>query len=165
LGTFLPSYRPGLKVRESSHKKFYFFDPGVARASAGLLGESMDSISEGFALETLILNELRIYKEIHGKHSKIFFYNVPGSDDIDFVIETRKKTIQSPGSFISIEVKASQRWRSEFEVSSRTLQARSGKSCERILGVYLGHERLKFKDFDVLPLSEFISDLYNHKII
>lgn len=34
LGHWLPSWRPGLKVREAAHPKFYWFDPSVARASA-----------------------------------------------------------------------------------------------------------------------------------
>jgi uncharacterized protein len=35
LGHFLPAWRPGLKVREAVHPKFYWFDPGVARAAGG----------------------------------------------------------------------------------------------------------------------------------
>ncbi|MCK5595193.1 ATP-binding protein, partial [bacterium] len=33
LGHFLPAYRPKLKVREQTHPKFHWFDPGVARAA------------------------------------------------------------------------------------------------------------------------------------
>jgi len=32
LGRFLPAWRVGVKVREAAHPKFYWFDPGVARA-------------------------------------------------------------------------------------------------------------------------------------
>ena len=50
LGDFLPAYRPGAKVRESTHARFYWFDPGVARAAAGLLFEPVDRLWLGGAL-------------------------------------------------------------------------------------------------------------------
>ncbi len=60
LGHFLPAYRPGAKVREQSHPKFYWFDSGVARAAAGLLFDPADRVWKGSSLETLILHELKV---------------------------------------------------------------------------------------------------------
>jgi hypothetical protein len=42
VGQFLPAYRPHVKVRERAQPKFYWFDPGVARAAAGLLFDPVD---------------------------------------------------------------------------------------------------------------------------
>jgi len=42
LGYRLPAFRPGVKVREQTHSKFYWFDPGVARAAAGYTFEPKD---------------------------------------------------------------------------------------------------------------------------
>ena len=57
LGHFLPAYRPNLKVREQTHPKFYWFDPGVARAAAGLVFDPVDRLWMGIALENLIYHE------------------------------------------------------------------------------------------------------------
>lgn len=167
LGTTVPAFRPGFKAREATHGKFYYFDPGVARAAAGLIREPLeeDGMARGFALETLVLNELRIRNETSRHERKISFYGVPGSEEIDFIVETRKKTIDRPGRFVTIEVKASKRWRSEFEAPSRSLQARSAKSCEAMLGVYLGKDELSSNGFRVLPVQKFADLLQTGKLI
>ncbi len=56
LAHFLPAYRPNLKVRERAGPKLYWFDPGVARAAAGLLFDPVDRIWKGTALETVIFH-------------------------------------------------------------------------------------------------------------
>ena len=53
LGYFLPAYRPRAKVREQLRSKFYWFDPGVARAAAGLVYDPIDRLWKGVALESL----------------------------------------------------------------------------------------------------------------
>jgi predicted AAA+ superfamily ATPase len=58
LGHFLRAYRPNVKVREQTHPKFYWFDPGVAMAAAGLLFEPVDRLWKGTALENMIYHEL-----------------------------------------------------------------------------------------------------------
>ena len=47
LGHFLPAYRPNVKVREQTRPKVYWFDPGVARAAAGLLFDPADRFWKG----------------------------------------------------------------------------------------------------------------------
>ena len=163
-GMTLPSFRPGFKVREVSHSKFYYFDPGVARAAAGLIREPLDALTKGFALETLVLNELRIYNEVSRRERNISFYGVTGSDEIDFIVETQKKTIDRPGQFVSIECKASERWNSDYEKHSRSLYERSKKSHKKMLGVYLGKEELRFGDFHVLPLKIFVEKLHKKEL-
>ncbi|HRZ39347.1 MAG TPA: AAA family ATPase, partial [Candidatus Paceibacterota bacterium] len=64
LGHFLPAWRPGAKVREAAHPKFYWFDPGVARAAAGWLRDPVDRLWLGTALETLVFHGLRVHNEI-----------------------------------------------------------------------------------------------------
>ncbi len=74
LARLLPAYRPQVKVREQAHPKLYWFDAGVARAAAGLLRDPIDSVWRGFALETVILHELRTYNHNAGKERPIAFY-------------------------------------------------------------------------------------------
>lgn len=160
VGSFLPSYRPGFKVREAAHPKFYWFDAAVARIAAGLTWQDVDALWKGYALEALILQEIRAYLEITRQRMNIFYYATPGVGEIDFIVETRPKTSGRPQQFVSIEVKLTQRWRRDFEAPSRALMARSSRSHRKMVGVYLGAERLTFDNFEVLPLFDFISALY-----
>ena len=59
VGIWLPAWRERAKVKEVASPKFYFFDPGVARALAGRVREPVEAAERGFLLETLVLHELR----------------------------------------------------------------------------------------------------------
>jgi len=71
LGHFLPAYRPNVKVREQTHPKFYWFDPGVARAAAGLVFDPVDRLWMGTALENLIYHELRVYNQARNRNRQL----------------------------------------------------------------------------------------------
>jgi len=114
--------------------------------------------------ETLILNEMRIYKELSRKRYGIFYYGTPGAGEIDFLIETRPKSVGRKPEFLTIEVKHSTRWKREYETPSRQLKEFSEGAHKRMCGVYLGNEVLKFGDFDVLPFPAFIELLFSGKI-
>jgi uncharacterized protein len=96
VGHTLPAWRPGLKVREAAQPKFYWFDPGVARAAAGLLRDPADRTWQGASLETLIYHELRVYNEISRKQRQIFYYRTPAAVEVDFIIETARRRPGSP---------------------------------------------------------------------
>lgn len=165
LGFKLPSYRPGFKVREVDHAKFYWFDPGVARVASGQDPEDIDSLGKGFAFETLILNELHVYLEVRRAKKNIFYYATPGAGEIDFIVETRKKTLQRPAEFVSIEVKYSHKWKRDFEAPSRALKKFAGSSHKKMLGVYAGTEVLSYEDFDIYPVRAFVEKLHQGELI
>jgi predicted AAA+ superfamily ATPase len=160
LGHFLPAYRPQVKVRERAHPKFYWFDLGVARAAAGMLRDPLDSVWRGFALETLVFHELRTFNHVSEKERPIAFYRTPAGSEIDFVIETRRRTQLAPPRVVCVEVKAASRWKREWEEPMRSLARSEGISVGRMLGVYLGKESLTFDAVTVLPLEEFLRRLH-----
>ena len=164
IGFRLMPYRPGFKVREVGHPKFYWFDPGVARVSAQIDSHDFGSLEMGSALETLVLNELRIYQEYSRKLKPIFYYATPGAGEIDFVIELRPKTINHSSEFITLEIKVSSKWKSEFEAPTRALKKFAGNQHKKMFGIYLGTDRLSKNGFEVYPLMEFIKDLFAGKI-
>lgn len=163
LGSRLMPYRPGCKVRESEHPKFYWFDPGVARVCAQIQADDFGGTAMGSALETLVLNELRIYQECTGKRNPIYYYGTPGGE-IDFLIELRPKTMNRPAEFITTEVKTSQHWKSESEWSSRALKEVAKENHKKMFGIYLGSQRLTKQGFEVYPLMEFVHSLFEGKI-
>jgi predicted AAA+ superfamily ATPase len=164
VATRLPAFQPGARVRETAHPKFYWFDPGVARAAAGLLDDPLDSTWSGYALETWLLHELLVYNETQRRHREIYYYQTGAGVEVDFVVETRKKTLSSPAEVVLIEAKLTDRWRPEHDKHLRDIAGSANFKVKACIGVYLGKQRLRREGVDVYPLSELIAALYDGKI-
>jgi predicted AAA+ superfamily ATPase len=160
LGHFLPAYRPNLKVREQAHPKFYWFDPGVARAAAGLIFEPVDRLWMGTALENLIDHELRVYNHIQNRNRPIYFYRSGSGSEIDFVIETQKRRPNSMAHIVCLEVKVAKKWDRKWERPMRSLSKDPRIHVDKMLGVYLGERAYLFEGIEVLPLSVFLERLH-----
>ncbi|MBC8401451.1 MAG: ATP-binding protein [Candidatus Marinimicrobia bacterium] len=161
LGHFLPSYQPNLKVRERTAPKFYWFDPGVARAAAGMIYEPVDQYSKGFALETLIFHELRVYNENFNRFRPIRYYRTAAGVEIDFVIETKRRTSHKAPHIICIEVKLASKWNRRWENAMRDLDQRQNINVDRMIGIYMGKQTYHFDGVDVYPVKVFLEKLYN----
>ena len=164
VGHSLPAYQPRLKVREQTHPKYYWFDPGVARAAAGLLHDPLDRAWLGFALETLIYHELRIFNEVGRRHRSITYYATASGTEIDFVIETRQGRPRSPAHVVCIEVKLAEKWDRRWERAMRDLRARPGIVVDRMIGVYTGPRSYHYDGLDVLPVEDFLRQLHDGRV-
>lgn len=164
LGYWLRAYRPKIKLREGVRPKFYWFDPGVARAAAGFGQYPLDSLWLGRALETLIFHELRVYNHISKKNYAISFYRTANNMEIDFIIETTKIHQASKPRIVCIEVKYAKKWNRKWETPSRQLKKTDTIDIDKMLGVYMGKEKYYFKDFTVLPVNDFLTLLHRGEI-
>lgn len=160
VGYFLPAWRPGLKVRETMQPKFYWFDPGVARASAGLLRDPADRSWQGISLETLIYHELRVYNEVSRKQRPLYYYRTPAGVEVDFIVETAHRRPQSHPRVVALEVKRSTHWDRTWEKPMRSLSGTPGVTVERMFGVYCGTRTYQFDELKVLPVGDFINALF-----
>ena len=164
VGHFLPAWRPGLKVREAAQPKFYWFDPGVARAAAGLLRDPVDRLWHGTALETLLYHELRVYNEISGKHRRITYYRTPAGVEVDFVIETARRKQNSPSRVVTIEIKRAERWNRAWDKPMRGLADTPGIKVDRMIGVYCGSRSYMFDGIRVWPVGDFVKALFSGEV-
>lgn len=160
LGHFLRAYRPNVKVREQTHPKFYWFDPGVARAAAGLLFEPVDRLWKGTALENMIYHELRVYNHTQNKNRQISFYRTGSGVEIDFVIETLKQQASSNAHIICLEVKMAEKWDRSWERPMRSLSKFGRIHVDRMIGIYTGKRVYHFDGIDVLPVEDFLKRLH-----
>lgn len=160
VGHFLPAWRPGVKVREAAHPKYYWFDPGVARAAAGLLRDPAERVWLGTALETLIFHELRVHNELSRQHRPLAYYRTPAGVEVDFIVETRKRQAGKPAHLVAIEVKLAEKWNTAWEKPLRDLAAQPGLKVERAFGIYTGRRRYEYVDLTVLPVTEFLQALH-----
>ncbi len=164
VGFRLPAWRPRIKARESAHPKFYWFDPGVARAAAGLLRDSVDSAWLSKALETWLIHEVRSYNLYSLRQRRLFYYALPSELEIDLIVETQKALSSRSSEIVGLEFKLSKKWRREWEKPLRDLAASKKARIKRMIGVYTGSERLTFDDFEVLPVADFLSELHAGRI-
>lgn len=164
LGHFLPAYRPNVKVREQAHPKFYWFDPGVARAAAGLLFDPVDRIWQGSALETLVYQELRTFNQVHNRNRGIYFYRTGSQAEIDFVIETKKAQHSSEPHVVCIEVKLAEKWDRRWEKPMRSLNEDNRIHVDKMFGVYTGRWAYNYDGLEVLPVGEFFKRLHQGEV-
>lgn len=160
----LPAYRANIKVREQAHPKFYWFDVGVARGASGMLHDPLDKMQLGWALETLIFHELRVYNHISGKNRPIYYYRTASGAEIDFVIETRRKTQTTKPHVVCIEVKYSKNWDRRYEKPMLSLAGSPQIVAQRLFGVYSGSESYYFDAVEVLPVVEFLKKLHRGEV-
>ena len=164
LGHFLPAYRPNLKIREQTHPKFYWFDPGVARAAAGLVFDPVDRLWMGIALENMIYHELRVYNLTQNRNRPIFFYRTGAGSEIDFIIETRKRQQTASAHIVCLEVKLAEKWDRKWERPMRSLRAHKNIRVDKMMGIYTGNRAYHFDGIDVLPLTDFLERLHDGQI-
>ena len=164
LGHFLPAWRPGLKVREAAHPKFYWFDAGVARAAAGMIREPTDRLWQGAALETLIFHELRVYNEVSRKKRPLSYYRTASGVEIDFIIETKNRHASVPAHLVAIEVKRAEKWNRSWESGLRDLASQKNVKVDRLVAIYTGTRSYHFQGLEVLPVLDFLQKLYQGKI-
>ena len=164
VGHILPAWRPGLKVREAAQPKFYWFDPGVAKAAAGLLRDPADRQWQGLALETLIYHELRVYNEISGKHRPVSYYRTPAGVEVDFIVETSRRRAGTSPQVVALEIKRAERWDRAWDRALRALAETGGVRVERMIGVYCGSRRYDFDNVTVLPVVDFVKALFAGEI-
>lgn len=150
VGVMVPAWQPRLKVREVAHPRFYFFDPGVARAVAGRIRTDVHDQERGALLETWVLHELRAHMQFALTGGEVQWYRTGGGTEVDFVWV-------GPRHSVGIEVKASERWRSDHGAALRELLAQ--QRIRTAVAVYLGDRPLVDGGILVLPARRFAERL------
>lgn len=150
IGVFVPAWQPRLKVRETAHPKFYFFDCGVARAAAGRTRAALDDLERGRLLETWLLHELRANLQLTGAGGELSYYRTGAGVEVDFIWT-------GPSYSVAVEIKSATRWKPGFGIALRELVER--KVVKRAIGVYLGDAPLLDGRIRVLPVKQFVREL------
>jgi hypothetical protein len=91
-------------------------------------------------------------------------YSVNNVGDIDFIIETRRKSLSSPAEYYGLEVKLSKNWTPQFEKMSNTLVQKRPKGFQKVYAVYTGTHRLTRPSITVLPLETFVTELWRGEL-
>ena len=164
LGHFLPAWRAGLKVREAAHPKFYWFDPGIARAAAGRVRDPLERSVEGFSLETLVYHELRVFNQVSRRHRPLHYYRTQAGVEIDFVVEASRRSADSLPHIVAIEVKRADSWNRAWEKPLLSLKSADKVKADRLIGVYSGQRSYRFGPVEVMPFGRFCELLHRGEL-
>lgn len=156
MGAFLPAWQPRLKMRETGHPKFYFFDTGVFRELTDRGGESPTAEERGVLLETAVFHELRAAQEYQRKSGVLSYWRTHEGVEVDFVWTKGEKVV-------ALEVKSSDTWKPTYGKGLNSLKSIC-KSPATCLGVFTGPRRLKLPFGYVYPFEEFSALLHAGKI-
>lgn len=156
MGAFLPAWQPRLKMRETGHPKFYFFDTGVFRELTDRGGESPTAEERGVLLETAVFHELRAAQEYQRKSGVLSYWRTHEGVEVDFVWTKGEK-------IVALEVKSSDTWKPTYGKGLNSLKSIC-KSPATCLGVFTGPRRLKLPFGYVYPFDEFSDLLHTGKI-
>jgi predicted AAA+ superfamily ATPase len=148
-----------------AHPKFYFFDSGVARAAAGLTRDEIDDAYRGFLFETFVLNEVACYNEYLGNKRDLFYYALRSGGDIDLIIQLQKRTPSRGDRVVAIEIKLGTKIRSEWlDFLTRFDSDQNITTAQRKIIIYNGSKKETRHGIDIMPVKDFLSDLYEGKI-
>jgi predicted AAA+ superfamily ATPase len=153
-------YHAGIRVREVKHPKLYWFDTGVARGAAGLLFDAVDGTWLGKSFETWLLHELQIHNQVARRKRSIHYFRTGAGVEIDFVVETRKKSMSTPAEVILIEAKHSKKWDPRWSKGANEFAADKKIKVKASYGVYLGPDELTIGTMHVLPVQTFMERLH-----
>lgn len=165
MGNYIDAFCPGFKSKEVSHPKFYLFDPGVVRACAGLLNQSLESEYLGFMFETFMLGQIKACLSYNLKFYPVYHYSVSTSYDIDFVIMSKKPVMSKGGSFVNVEVKYGSKFKSEWTKGLLDFEALAHKHQITSHIVYTGKDLMEVQGVKVWPVDRFLEALFGGDIL
>lgn len=153
IGHLLPAYRKTDKRKPVATSKFFFFDVGVANTLLKRSEIVPGSETFGRALEHLIFLELRARLDYSRVDLPLTYWRSLSRFEVDFVI----------GDRIAIEVKAKPRVASRDIKGLRALA--EDLPLERKIVVCTEPRRRMDEDIEVLPVEEFLADLWTGKVL
>lgn len=157
IGSWLPAWKLKSATKQVQQSKFYFFDPGVARALTGRQAYPLTSEELGPLLETWVLHELRAFLSYTRRDYPLYFWRTYDGAEVDLLFET-------VDGFIALEIKSTTRWERRFHRGLRRLRDELGVHRTTCYGLYLGERPALWDDVRVMPVVEFLRLLWSEKV-
>jgi hypothetical protein len=111
-----------------------------------------------------MVNQLRAYNEYSKKHLGIYFYGIAGGNEVDLIIETKKRSTNSAAEIIAVEFKLGTRWKNDWKQGLSSLTPNKKFSTKKKYVVYTGTSKFESEDILVLGAGEFLELLFKGDI-
>lgn len=144
----LPVFTKRAKRELISKNKFYFFDAGLFRALRPKGPLDSDSELNGLALETLVLNELRVINSHFELGYELFYWRTRNHLEVDFILYGEL-------GLKAIEVKLSDRIRNDDLRS--LLEFKIDYPEAELLLLYGGNEYRIIDGVEIIPIKDFFN--------
>jgi predicted AAA+ superfamily ATPase len=158
IGYWIEPWKLKRRTKQVQHPKFYFFDSGVVRALSGRIAYPMSHEERGPLLETLLLNEIRCFLSYAKRPYRIHFWRNYDGVEVDFLCETS-------AGFVAAELKASERWDKRYNRGLHRMKAELGERLTKCYGVYLGDRTALWDGVQILPVQEFLRQLWDDELL
>lgn len=150
IGWSLPGFEPRLRVRERAHPKWYFVDPGLARAAAGRSGP-VDELERGALLEGLVINEVRMHLKLRRERDALSHWSpAAGGTEVDLVLDRH-------GERVAIEIKAASVIDNTRLKGLRAIASLPGLR-RRILVAPVPFRELTEDGIEIVPVDDFLAE-------
>ena len=153
-GYFIPAYTKMVKRKLIHAPKFYMFDVGVTNYLLNRSHLQQGSPEYGHAFEQLIVQELVAYLGYHHREKEISYWRTGNGMEIDVVLGDAE---------VGIEIKSS------AEVKHNQLRGLRmfGQDYPqaRLIMVSLDRNRRRVDNIEIIPVKEFLADLWRGKVI
>ena len=156
----LPAYEARLRVKERTHPKVYWVDPGVMRAVKREF-HPPGELERGALLEAWVGALLKAYGEpgsgLGLQHEGLYYWAPSeGGTEVDFLVQRGK-------DFTAIEVKAKEGLSSHDFKGLKAIAALKG--VRRRMVVFLGDRPFRTEDgIEALPVRDFLHELEGRAI-
>jgi uncharacterized protein len=157
IGSWLPAWKLKAATKQVQQSKFFFFDPGVARALTGRQAYPPTPEELGPLLETLVLHELRAFLSYTNRDFPLYFWRTYDGAEVDLFLETSR-------GYVAIEIKSTKRWDKRFHRGLLRLRRELGADRTTCFGLYLGERSALWDDVRVMPVLEFLRRLWGEEI-
>jgi len=158
LGQWLEPWKLKRATKQVGHPKFYLFDCGVARALSGRLPYPPSAEEQGPLLEALLHHEIRAYLAYTERRYPVHFWRSHEGAEVDFLCETA-------AGFSAVEVRASTHWERRFGRGLHRVREELGPERVSCYGVCFCQRRASWDGVEVVPVAEFLQQLWNGEAI
>lgn len=153
-GYVVPAYTKVVKRKLIRAPKFYLFDVGVTNYLLHRSHLQQGSPEYGHAFEQLVMQELIAYLGYQQRQDELSYWRTGSGIEVDAVLGDAR---------VAIEIKSS------TEINSTHLKGLRSFGEDypqaRLIVVSLDMYRRRRDRFEIIPVREFLSDLWNGKII
>jgi predicted AAA+ superfamily ATPase len=150
IGYRVPIFSKKAKRRLIVHPKFYFFDAGIYRILRPMGPLDAPEEVDGFALETLFLQELIALNSALDFGYKIFYWRTSNGREVDFVL-------YGPKGLLAFEIKRTSRIASAMLGGLKSFLA--DYPMAKAYFVYTGNRRMYDGKIEISPVLEILKNL------
>ena len=154
IGYLIPGFTATTKRRAISAPKFYYFDVGIVNYLLKRSNMAQGTDAFGHAFEHLIMQEIIAYIGYNYSEEKVTYWRTSGGYEVDCIIGNGR---------IAIEFKSCDEVKSRHTKGLKAFREEYPQA--RLIVVSMDKYKRVMNDIEIFPVMEFLSELWNRKIV